>query len=125
MELCSNCTVEDAQHVAATPDPIKWIRNEVIPTHRRLSRPRCHPPKNTDSGRLSLRGPNAYFATLSPSFVYTKAVLSGLSGAALVFGSSLISLWIFFLTRSLYDHFSLCALTEFSLSRFDTFTLED
>lgn len=40
-----------------------------------MSRPRAT-PENTDSGRLSLRQPNAYFATLSPPFVYLRSRVS-------------------------------------------------
>lgn len=30
-DLCADCTAEDAQHVLAALDSIKWIRNEVTP----------------------------------------------------------------------------------------------
>lgn len=33
-------------------------------------------PKTTDSERLSLRQPNAYFATLSPPFVCPRVAIS-------------------------------------------------
>lgn len=31
MMLCADCTAEEAKHVLAALDPIKWIRNEVTP----------------------------------------------------------------------------------------------
>lgn len=68
MMLCADCTAEEAEHVLAALDPIKWIRNEVTPPLARMSHPRS-PFCPTLKTRLSLRRPNAYFATLSPPFV--------------------------------------------------------
>lgn len=52
MMLCSGCTAEEAEHVLAALDPIKWIRNEVTPTHVWDEPPYSLPKTLTLSGSL-------------------------------------------------------------------------